>query len=43
VQLLASGEKVSGAVLGADYSSTSAFISIFRKQLGTTPARYFKS
>jgi AraC-like DNA-binding protein len=43
MQLLASGEKVIGAALEAGYGSTSAFISMFRKQLGTTPARYFKS
>jgi AraC-like DNA-binding protein len=43
LQLLASGEKVTGAALGSGYSSTSAFISMFRKQLGTTPMRYFAS
>ena len=43
MQLLASGEKVTGAALGAGYNSTSAFISMFRKQLGTTPTRYFES
>ncbi len=43
MQLLASGEKVTGAAFGAGYSSTSAFISMFRKQLGTTPTRYFGS
>jgi len=43
LQLLASGEKVIGAALEAGYGSTSAFISMFRKQLGTTPARYFKN
>lgn len=41
MRLLASGEKVTGAALDAGYSSTSAFISMFRKQLGTTPNRYF--
>jgi AraC-like DNA-binding protein len=41
LQLLASGEKVTGAALGSGYNSTSAFISMFRKQLGTTPMRYF--
>lgn len=39
---LASGEKVTGAALDSGYGSTSAFISMFRKQLGTTPNRYFK-
>lgn len=43
LQLLASGEKVTGAALGSGYNSTSAFISMFRKQLGTTPMRYFAS
>lgn len=43
MQLLASGEKVAGAALEAGYGSTSAFISMFRKQLGTTPTRYFRN
>lgn len=38
---LASGEKVTTAALDTGYASTSAFISMFRKQLGTTPTRYF--
>ena len=42
LQLLASGEKVSAAALEAGYNSSSAFISMFRKQLGTTPMVYFK-
>ncbi len=41
MRLLASGEKVTNAALDAGYSSPSAFISMFRKQLGTTPTRYF--
>jgi AraC-like DNA-binding protein len=40
LQLLASGEKVTAAALEAGYGSPSAFISMFRKQLGTTPMRY---
>jgi AraC-like DNA-binding protein len=40
-ELLASGEKVTAAAAEAGYNSTSAFISMFRKQLGTTPTRYF--
>ena len=40
MQRLASGEKVTAAALDAGYNSTSAFISMFRKQLGQTPARY---
>ncbi|HKN60266.1 MAG TPA: helix-turn-helix transcriptional regulator [Candidatus Acidoferrales bacterium] len=42
MQVLASGEKVTTAALEAGYGSTSAFISMFRKHLGTTPKRYLK-
>jgi hypothetical protein len=42
MQRLALGEKVTSAALDAGYNSTSAFISMFRKQLGTTPARYLE-
>ena len=40
LQLMARGEKVSTAALEAGYHSTSAFISMFRKQLAATPTRY---
>jgi AraC-like DNA-binding protein len=43
MQLLAAGEKVTAAALESGYGSTSAFISMFRKQLGTTPARYLQN
>ena len=43
MRLLASGEKVTGAALDAGYSSPSSFIAMFRKQLGTTPNRYFRT
>jgi AraC-like DNA-binding protein/quercetin dioxygenase-like cupin family protein len=43
MQLLAAGEKVTGAALDAGYSSASAFIVMFRRQLGQTPRRYFAS
>ena len=41
MQLLGSGAKVTTAALESGYGSTSAFISMFRKQLGATPARYW--
>ena len=40
---LASGAKVTAVALEAGYGSTNAFISMFRKQLGTTPKRYLES
>lgn len=43
MQLMARGEKVSTAALEAGYQSTSAFISMFRKQLAATPTRYLPS
>lgn len=41
MRLLADGAKVTHAALEAGYSTPSAFISMFRRALGTTPARYF--
>lgn len=43
MQLLASGGKVTGVALDAGYGSASAFIAMFRRQLGQTPGRYFKT
>jgi AraC-like DNA-binding protein/quercetin dioxygenase-like cupin family protein len=43
VRLLAEGAKVTHAALDAGYNSPSAFISMFRKTLGTTPALYFQA
>jgi AraC-like DNA-binding protein len=43
LRLLADGVTVTEAALGAGYSTPSAFISMFRRALGTTPASYFKS
>jgi AraC-like DNA-binding protein len=42
MQLLAEGEMVTHAALEAGYSTPSAFISMFRKTLGTTPTSYFR-
>lgn len=41
IKLVAEGEKITQAAIEAGYSSPSAFISMFRKTLGTTPSRYF--
>jgi len=41
VQLLASGESVTEAAMTVGYSSVSAFIQMFRRQLGRTPGRCF--
>ena len=41
MQLLAEGAKVTHAALESGYSTPSAFISMFRKTLGTTPTAYF--
>jgi AraC-like DNA-binding protein len=42
MRLLAEGVKVSHAALEAGYGSPSAFIFMFNKTLGTTPAAYFR-
>src|SRR5258705_6791874 len=42
MRLLAEGRKVTHAALESGYSTPSAFISMFRKTLGTTPTSYFK-
>lgn len=41
LQRLASGQSVTTIALDLGYESTSAFIAMFRRMLGTTPARYF--
>jgi AraC-like DNA-binding protein len=43
MRLLAEGAKVTHAALDAGYTTPSAFISMFRKTLGITPARYFST
>jgi AraC-like DNA-binding protein len=40
LRLLAAGEPVTNVALESGYDSTSAFISMFRRELGTTPSRY---
>lgn len=40
LQSLAAGESVTTVALQAGYSAPSAFIAMFRRQLGTTPAHY---
>ena len=43
MRLLAEGAKVTHAALESGYSTPSAFISMFRNALGSTPTSYFKS
>ena len=43
MRLLAEGAKVTHAALESGYSTPSAFISMFRKALGTTPTLYFRT
>lgn len=42
LQQLAEGKAVTEVAMTFGYNSTSAFISLFKKNLGTTPSRYFK-
>jgi AraC-like DNA-binding protein len=42
MRFLAEGAKVTHAALEAGYSTPSAFVSMFRKSLGTTPRSYFR-
>ena len=41
LELLAQGRTVTDVALDVGYDSPSAFISVFRQSLGTTPRRYF--
>jgi len=43
LRLLATGHAVTRVALDVGYQSPSAFISAFRRELGTTPGRYFRS
>jgi AraC-like DNA-binding protein len=43
MRFLAEGKKVTHAAFEAGYSTPSAFISMFKRVLGTTPSRYFGS
>lgn len=43
MRLLCEGAKVTSAALEAGYSTPSAFISMFRRAMGTTPTAYFKT
>jgi AraC-like DNA-binding protein len=42
LRLLAKGHAVTRVALDVGYQSPSAFISAFRRELGTTPGRYFR-
>jgi len=41
LELLASGQPVTAVALDLGYANVSAFIDMFRRTLGTTPAKYF--
>lgn len=41
LRLLADGATVTAAALAVGYESTSAFVAAFRREIGTTPGKYF--
>jgi len=41
LELLGNGSSVSDVAFALGYQGTSAFIAMFRRTFGTTPARYF--
>ena len=42
LEILAGGESVTSAALQVGFETPSAFIAMFRRAMGTTPARYFR-
>jgi AraC-like DNA-binding protein len=42
MRYLAEGAKVTDAALQSGYSTPSAFVSMFRRTLGSTPKAYFR-
>ena len=42
LELLAAGANVTTVAIDLGYESTSAFIAMFRREMGTTPGRYFE-
>ena len=43
LELMAAGQPVTTVALDVGYESPSAFIAMFRRALGVSPARYFAS
>jgi AraC-like DNA-binding protein len=43
LELLAAGESVTSVALQVGFETPSAFIAMFRRAMGTTPARYFRA
>lgn len=43
LEILASGDSVTNAALEVGFETPSAFIAMFRRSMGTTPAKYFRS
>ena len=43
LERLAAGDSVTAAGLSVGYSSTSSFIAMFKRVLGTTPGSYFRN
>jgi AraC-like DNA-binding protein len=42
LQILAAGESVGNAAFEVGFETQSAFITMFKKAMGTTPGRYFQ-